>query len=241
MALGVASLVAMAGAYRDLGRSYQRTYDELRLADATFALQGAPDSALSSIAAVPGVKAVFGRLITDVGLVLPGGEVSAESEQIRSRLIGIPSDRHPEVNDVLVLSGRYLKPGDSASVLLESHFAHAYGLVPGDSVTPVIEGRRVALQVVGVVASPEYLIVSPSKQEIIPSARTFAVLFVPPRRARAAARSSRDRQRRERCPDTGCQQRLGRLHSAGEAGWMGTDSDHAAEGSAVCRGAEPGP
>ena len=169
----------MAGAYRDLGRSYQRTYDELHLADVTFALQGAPDSALASIAAVPGVKAVTGRLITDVGLVLPGAEASVESEQIRSRLIGIPSGRHPEVNDVLVLSGRYLEPGDSAAVLLESHFAHAYGLGPGDSVTPVIDGRRVALRVVGVVASPEYLIVSPSKQEIIPSARTFAVLFVP--------------------------------------------------------------
>ena len=36
VALGVASLVAMAGSYRDLGRSYQRTYDELHLAAVSY-------------------------------------------------------------------------------------------------------------------------------------------------------------------------------------------------------------
>ncbi len=177
VALAVASLVAMAGAYRDLGHSYRRTYDQLRLADVNFALDDVPDSALVSVAATPCVAALTGRLVVDAGLDL-SGRAGAENEIIRSRLIGLPPGRHPDVNDVLVLSGRYFEPGDSAAVLLESHFARAWGLKPGDSVTPVLNGRRVPLKVVGVVASPEYLIVSPSRQEIIPTARTFAVLFV---------------------------------------------------------------
>jgi putative ABC transport system permease protein len=177
VALAVASLIAMAGAYRDLGQSYRRTYDQLRLADAEFALGDVPDSALQSVAATPGVAALTGRLVVDGGLDL-SGRAGAEDEVIRSRLIGLPQGRHPDVNDVLVLSGRYFEPGDSAAVLLESHFARAWHLGPGDSVTPVLNGRRVTLKVVGVVASPEYLIVSPSRQEIVPSARTFAVLFV---------------------------------------------------------------
>jgi len=177
VALAVASLVAMAGAYRDLGHSYRRTYDRLRLADVEFALDDAPDSALQFVAATPGVAALTGRLVVDGGLDL-SGRAGAEDEVIRSRLIGLPKGRHPDVNDVLVLSGRYFEPGDSAAVLLESHFARAWHLRPGDSVTPVVNGRRVRLKVVGVVASPEYLIVSPSRQEIVPTARTFAVLFV---------------------------------------------------------------
>jgi len=177
VALAVASLIAMAGAYRDLGRSYRRTYDQLRLADVEFALDNAPDSALQSVVATPGVAALTGRLVVDAGLDL-SGRTGAEDEVIRSRLIGLPKGHHPAVNDVLVLSGRYFEPGDSAVVLLESHFARAWHLGPGDSVTPVLNGRRVPLKVVGVVASPEYLIVSPSRQEIVPSARTFAVLFL---------------------------------------------------------------
>jgi len=177
VALAVASLVAMAGAYRDLGDSYRRTYDQLRLADVEFALDHVPDGALQSVAATPGVAALTGRLVVDAGLDL-SGRAGAEDEVTHSRLIGLPKGRHPDVNDVLVLSGRYFEPGDSAAVLLESHFARAWRLGPGDSVAPVLNGRRVTLEVVGVVASPEYLIVSPSRQEIVPSARTFAVLFV---------------------------------------------------------------
>jgi putative ABC transport system permease protein len=178
VALAVASLVAMAGAYRDLGHSYRRTYDRLHLADVNFGLESAPDSALASIAAIPGVAAVTGRLVIDAGLDL-SGRPGADDEVISSRLIGLPAGRHPDVNDVLVLSGRYLEPGDSAAVLLESHFARIWNLRPGDSITPVLNGKHATLKVVGTVVSPEYLIVSRSRQEVIPSARTFAVLFVP--------------------------------------------------------------
>jgi putative ABC transport system permease protein len=177
VALAVASLVAMAGAFRDLGQSYRHTYDRLHLADVNFGMESVPDSALGLIAATPGVAALVGRLVVDAGLDL-SGRPGASDEVISSRLIGLPAGRHPEVNDVLVLSGRYLEPGDSTGVLLESHFARIWKLKPGDSVTPVINGKPVTLAVVGIVASPEYLIVSPSRQEIIPSALTFAVLFV---------------------------------------------------------------
>ncbi len=177
LALGVASLIALSGAYRDLGTSYNRTYRELRFADVTFRVESAPASAAGKLRGIAGVKAVTGRLIVDGGLSVSNRQGAAEP--IRARLIGIPAGHHPAVNDVLVTRGGYFTGPRAPAALLESHFAAAYGLGPGDTVHPIVNGRRVDLRVAGVAASPEYLIVSASKQDILPSARTFAVLFVP--------------------------------------------------------------
>jgi putative ABC transport system permease protein len=179
VALGIASFVALIGAYRDLGTSYNHTYERLHFADATFSVQAAPQSVVAQVAGVDGVAEVTGRLIVDGGLELSSGVSGTDGGQIRSRLIGLPPDHHPQVNDLLVLDGRYLGSNDSQVTLLESHFAKIHHLGPGDNVTPIVNGQKISLQVIGVAASPEYLIVSPSKQEIMPSARTFAVLFVP--------------------------------------------------------------
>ena len=173
VALGMLSYVAAAGAFRDLDTSYQHTYEQTNFADVTFAVTAVPETVLDEIARVGGVAAVTGRLVIDAGYQLPDGE------PIRARLIGLPSDRHPQVNDILVLDGRYFNDGEAGVVLLESHFADYYDIEPGDKVTPILNGSVTPLEVVGSVASPEYLIVSASRQNILPSARSFAVLFVP--------------------------------------------------------------
>ena len=100
VALGIASFIALVGAYRDLSTSYNRTYDLLKFADVTFSVQPAPESATSTVAQVPGVEAVTGRWVADTGFQLSNGE------QIRARLIGLPSGQHPSVNDVLVATSR---------------------------------------------------------------------------------------------------------------------------------------
>ncbi len=173
VALGVASLVALTGAYRDLGSSYHHTYESLHFADVTFRVTAAPATVADSLARLDGVAAVTPRLVVDTGYLLPDGT------PIRARLISFPPGRQPEVNQVHLLEGHLPTASDTDGVLVESHFAHFYHLHPGDVVTPLIAGREYRFTVRGVVASPEYLIVSPSRQEILPSARTFGVFFVP--------------------------------------------------------------
>ncbi len=172
VALGVASFVALTGAYRDLGSSYQRTYDTLHFADVTLRVRAAPATAAEDIAALEGVAAVTPRLVIDTGYLLP------DDTPIRARLIGIDPHSQPAVNQVHVLEGDFLSPDDPTGVLVESHFAKAYDLHPGDDVTPLVMGQKRHFTVRGVVASPEYLIVSPSRQEVMPSARTFGVFFL---------------------------------------------------------------
>jgi putative ABC transport system permease protein len=175
--LGVASFVASVAAFRDLATSYQSTYDRLHLADISFSVQAAPESVADDLRRLDGVEAVAARLVVDTGLELPDKDGKSQ-DPIRARLIGMPADEHPAVNDVLVLDGEYLPAGETDSVLMESHFAEYYHLAPGDTITPILNGQRVAFQAAGVAASPEYLVVSPSKQEIFPSVRSFGVFFV---------------------------------------------------------------
>lgn len=173
VALGVASYIGLISSYRDLSVSYERTYRQLKFADVTFAVAAAPASVLDDILAVPGVTAVSGRLIRDTGLEL------ADGEPIRSRLIGLPATGQPDVNQVVIEEGRYLQPEDQYGVLVESHFATIHQIEVGDTISPILNGELVPFEVVGIATSPEYLMVSPGQQDIFPSARTFAVLFMP--------------------------------------------------------------
>ena len=54
----MAIFVASIAAYRDLDTSYNRTYDQFKLADVTFTVQSAPESLGSELAALPGVQTV---------------------------------------------------------------------------------------------------------------------------------------------------------------------------------------
>jgi len=173
VALGVTSLVALTGAYRDLGTSYHHTYETLHFADLTVRVQSAPADVAAEVAQVEGVRAVTARLVVDTGYLLPDGE------PIRARLIGIPAAGQPAVNRVHMIAGDDLSPDDPNGVLVESRFAEVYDLHPGDTVTPILLGKEQKFAVRGIAASPEYLIVSPSRQDLLPSARTFGVFFLP--------------------------------------------------------------
>lgn len=169
LALGVTAFVAAIGAYLNLDASETRTFERLRLADAWFELEPSAEPLVQMTAGRPGVSAAAGRLIIDTGLPIDGGD------RVRARIIGVPAGVQA-VNDVLLIDGRGRQgPGE---VLVERQFAKARGIRPGDTVTPTVNGAPVALRVVGTVASPEYLQVTPDRYELLPAPSSFAVLFV---------------------------------------------------------------
>jgi len=172
--IGVAMLVGLYSPARNLDESLDRTYDELGLADFTVALAPSPASAVRKAAAVDGVRRAEGRISMDLPLDLPG----SDGRKGTARIISMQGGEHPPVNDVLVVSGRYLPEGESLSLLVEKHFADYYGLDPGDRLSLTIDGRKTPLTICGIACSPEYIWPVKSSQEFTLSAREFAVLFV---------------------------------------------------------------
>jgi len=171
--LGIAIFVSMTVAFNNAERSYDRTYEATHFADFSVEVKAAPESVIDEVGALPNVEAVEGRVVVDTGLQVD------EDRLVQARLIGVPADRRPAVNDVIVESGRYFEAGERAVVLPLDKFADFHDYASGDTLqvyTP--QGLR-PLIIVGTVSSPEYLLMAESKQDLLPSPRRFGVFFVP--------------------------------------------------------------
>jgi putative ABC transport system permease protein len=173
IALGIAVFVSMTVAFTNAQRSYDRTYEETHFADFSVEVAQAPESAVDEVRQLANVEAVEGRVVIDTGLPVD------ENRLVQARLIGLPTDRRPAVNDVIVESGRYFQADEKAVVLPLAKFADFYGYESGDTLQVYTPGGLKPLTIVGTVASPEYLLMAESKQDLLPSPRRFGVFFVP--------------------------------------------------------------
>jgi putative ABC transport system permease protein len=173
VALGITIYACLAVAFANIRSSYDRTYRETHFADFTVKVKEAPDSVVDEVRGLPNVERVEGRQVIDTGLLLSGGQL------VQARLIGVPSDRRPTVNDVVLESGRYFQPGDRDLVLPVRSFTDFYHLKGGDTIQVYTPAGLHTLTIVGSVSSPEYLILAASKQDLLASPRRFGVFFLP--------------------------------------------------------------
>jgi len=174
IALGVAFHGVAWQAYRNLDRTYAASYRTLRFEDFRIRVPGAPRRVVSDLRGVPGVAAVAGRIEEDVAIRL-GRRGSAP---LVGRLIGIESG-DAGVNALWLREGRFPERAMERAVLVEASFARHHGLHPGGTVVVERNGTRSDLRIAGIVASPEYVYVVRSRQDILPSPDAFGVLFVP--------------------------------------------------------------
>ncbi len=166
--LGVAMYVASAGAFRNLSTSYQGTYDRLGFAD--LVATGSDPQTLADAALAAGAATVAVRTTVDQPMTIA-------DTRLQGRLIGLPADAHPAVDDVDVVEGDYLSAQDPQGVLLEEHAAGTFGLGVGDHLDVLGASGWVQVTVRGVVISPEYLWPAPSRQQVLGDPYGFAVVF----------------------------------------------------------------
>lgn len=163
--LGVALFGASYDAYRNLDASYAAAFTEYRFANLTIDAPRTGEIARRA-RANPAVAAVVERVQAD----LP---IRVGRTELRGRVVGLPATGQPAVNRVSLVQGSYVSERRPSGVLVEQHMADEFDLRPGDDLT--VAGTRV--EVIGVVASPEYFWPARSRQDILPSARDFGVVF----------------------------------------------------------------
>jgi len=105
VAAGVAIYVLLLSAYASLQLTQSAYYERYRFADVFASLRRAPLSLAEEIRAWPDVAAIEARVVADVTLDLAG-----VSEPLSGRLISLPEDREPAVNDVFLAEGRRPAP-----------------------------------------------------------------------------------------------------------------------------------
>jgi putative ABC transport system permease protein len=180
LASGIAMYVTYLSNFDSLQRTRAVYYDRFRFADVFAACKRAPLRLEQSLREIPGVSAVDTRTVVEVTLELP--EVR---EPLKGRLISVPAERRPALDDLYLRRGRWIEPGRDDELLLNEPFALAHDLPPGSRLAALVNGRRRTLTVVGHVLSPEYVYVLPPG-EVIPDDGRYGVAWME-RRALAAA------------------------------------------------------
>ena len=150
-------------------------YQRLRFADFTVKVVEAPTETVEELESIPGIEAVTGRMNVDIALGLPG----EETRGVLARVISLPSDSRPAVNDVKVEEGSYFQEGEGNVLLVEKSFAEHHELKPEDTVFLTVDDQEISFRIAGIITSPEYIWPAKSRQEILASPETFGVVFVP--------------------------------------------------------------
>lgn len=172
VACGIAIFVAMQTNYQSLQLSQTNYYDQYRFAQVFGQLKRAPESVLTQVQAIPGVAQVQTRVVVDVILDVP-----ERQEPVTGRLISIPEQQTPMLNDLYIRQGRYIELGASDEVLVSEVFANANHLQLGDRLGAVINGSWQSLHIVGIALSPEY-VYEIRGSDIFPNNQRFGVLWM---------------------------------------------------------------
>ena len=177
---GVTMFITYLSTFDSLERTLEAYYERQRFADVFVSVKRAPQRLEARLADIRGVETVETRVVANVTLDVPG-----LTEPATARLVSVPAQGRPALNDLVLQRGRWIEGARPDEVLASEAFVEANGLNPGDRVAAVINGRRRNLSIVGVALSPEY-VYSIRPGEIIPDNRRFGIFWME-RRALGAA------------------------------------------------------
>ena len=174
VASGVALWDATYLSYLNLGKSYERSYERLHMADFTVDMQSAPEQVVGRVLRIPGVMQTEGRYIEDLEVE----QKNIDPKRITGRIISIPDKKPPSVNQLLLIRGNMPSAGNKRELLLESGFAKRNNYRPGDFIYPVVNGDQVRFRISGIIKSPEYILVLRSRDQPMPNPKHFCVMFM---------------------------------------------------------------
>lgn len=171
---GMAAYYGVNTALQNLVSSQQAFYQETRFADYYFEVVHAPASVVGRIREVPGVLGAAGRIQKDVKIL------KDETARDLGRLVGFAAIEDTPVNRLYVTGGRYFDSASSGDTeaLIDSQYARAKGLNPGDRLEVVIEGRKVPLRITGTATSPEFMYKTKNALEF-PDIDGMAIIMMP--------------------------------------------------------------
>lgn len=180
LAGGLTCFLALRGTYASLDAARAHYYERYRFAHVFARALRAPESLAPRIDAIAGVSSAHTRIAKEVSLPIDG-----MARPAFARLLSLPDGAAPPINTLHVSTGRLPERGrDDEAAVLES-FAAAHGLMPGDRLPAVINGKLRKLRIVGLAMSPEFVYaIRPGA--LVDDPKRYAVLWMS-RRALAAA------------------------------------------------------
>lgn len=154
----------------NLNDSISHYYEVTNFGDVFVEVVRIPSAAIDKLHSIEGVERAEGRVSQDVPL-----RVEDADEKVRVRIVSLPKEKG--LNSAYTLEGRELADHSKEALVLQQ-FSDAREIQLGDTITPYIAGREYALDVVGIVGSPEYIYLMENEQALIPAPEKFGVIYV---------------------------------------------------------------
>jgi putative ABC transport system permease protein len=175
VASGVGGFITTLSAVDSLALARDRFYASGRFADVFASVKRAPNALTQTLLTMPGVADVQTTIEQVVRIELPG-----VTDPVLGQLIGIDPNTPMRMNRITVRNGGTLDAtpliDQAIPALVSAAFADARSLAPGVRVSALINGKRRALQIVGVALSPEFIFAG---LQGVPDLRGFGVFWVP--------------------------------------------------------------
>lgn len=173
MACGVATLILAIGTYRSLEETRSAYYERYRFGDVFASAVRAPKALAEEIAAIDGV-AVAGTGLRETFLI----DIEGMREPASGVAISLPVGNDPPVNALYLREGRLPEVARANEVAVNANFADAHGFGIGSRFAGQFGAKRVMLEIVGIVLSPEYVYaIGPG--DMMPDDRRFGVVWMP--------------------------------------------------------------
>ena len=172
IASGVALLVMALSTHEALRVTSETYYERYRFADVFATVKRAPVRLDERIKALDGVQSTELRISMQAVVDVAGFE-----EPLMGRLVSVPEGRQPNLNRLLLKSGRLVEPGKPEEVVINHSFAEAHGLYPGDTLSAIVNGKKRELTIVGTATSPEFIyVISPFA--LMPDKKRYGILWM---------------------------------------------------------------
>ncbi len=172
MACGVAVIILALGAYRSIDETRVAYYERQGFADVFSPLVRAPNYLKARIQLIHGVSSVELRIVDAAIANVPG-----MSEPATAMLMSLPDSRESTINRPYVRLGRLPRADGNYEVAVIETFAEAHQMVPGDTISVLMNGVKRTLSIVGLVMSPES-VYSIGPGDMMPDNRRFGVFYL---------------------------------------------------------------
>lgn len=180
IASGVALLVMALSTYDALRMSADTYYERYRFGHVFANVKRAPRHLENQIMAIEGVQSLSLR-ISQYAIL----DIKDFPEPLMGRLVSVPEDQQPIINQLVLKRGRLVGPNSRDEVVINESFAEAHQLAPGDTIGAIINNKKRELRIVGTAMSPEFIyVIAPFA--LIPDKKRFGILWMGQKAVEAA-------------------------------------------------------
>ncbi len=171
--VGLGAYAGLTMSRDSVSHTRDRIYEQLHLGDLRVVIPPSDPSELPPLEGIPGVIGLEKRLL------VPGAIERRDGRSLNSLIVYMDPAGPHTVNNLKILQGTFLDPGQPDGVVIERTLAEVHGYKIGDRITLNPFTAPTHVRVIGVAISPECLIATVDSTVFFPMKGSLGVIFAP--------------------------------------------------------------